>query len=144
MALSRTILDLPILAWSEKGECLPGHRQRCESFLSSPDDEPLINDDTRDAVRLGLEMRTTGEVAREPLEQAARTSVCAAMALFGVPRDDVFSASPEVVRRIAAIVPERTPRRFLGESRGLWPAVGGPLRSCLLYTSDAADDRYKV
>jgi len=119
MALSRTILDLPILVLSEEGKCLAGHRERSEAFLSRPDAVPLVDDDTRAAVRLGLRMRKDGSATRVELEKAALVSVRAAMRCFGVPAEQVFSASPEVVRRIEEIVSSRSFRRFLGESRGL-------------------------
>ena len=129
IALSRTILDLPILALSERSECIAGHRNRCEAFLAQDDAPPLVDSTTRSAVRLGLRMREEGAASREELETAALASVCAAMMLFGVPEQEVFSASSEVVRKIAALFPSRDFRRFLGESRGLRSEQGGALAS---------------
>jgi hypothetical protein len=141
LALARVILDLPILAFSERGRCVVGHAARAAAFLSLDDSHPLVDDFTRSAVTAALRMRQRGDVTRRELEEAVPVVIDALLDFLdgGGPAGP---ADSELARRIAKLLPPRTPRRFMGELRaalqdpcllvrdpGWWPrrkeAVGG-------------------
>lgn len=120
--LARTLLDIPLLAASESGTCVPGHRARARAFLADPPaafaDAPEMNE----AVRLALEARDDPPGDAERLAEAVLPALRTMLARIdgrGVPADEPDAA---LVRRFSSWLPRRTPRRLGGELRS---AVGG-------------------
>ncbi|MFQ5418684.1 MAG: hypothetical protein ACE5FL_16780, partial [Myxococcota bacterium] len=116
LALARMILDLPLIAFSEAGRCIPGHAARVDAFLALGADHPLATPQTRDAVTLALRMRRRGDVPLEALEVSAPQGIDA---LFGF-LDGGGPPGPadrRLAARIAKLLPPRTPRRLVGELR---------------------------
>jgi hypothetical protein len=118
LALARMILDLPILAFSERGRCIPGHTARAEAFLALDESHPLVGATTRRAVDLALRMRRSGDVARRDLEDLVPVVVDALLDFLdgGGPTG---SADWALARRIGRLLPPRTPRRLAGELRAV-------------------------
>ena len=67
-AMARQILDVAILACSERSECIPGHSRRVEALLSLPDDHPLATPDVRSALGHALMVRQGKPVDVRQLE----------------------------------------------------------------------------
>jgi hypothetical protein len=119
LALARLILDAPLLAFSEGGMCIPGHRARAEAFLELGEGHRLADEQTRRAVRLALQVRERGDVRREQIEPLVLPLIDRVLDYLdggaAPPRDP----SPELVRRIRRLLPPRSPRRLLGELRSV-------------------------
>ncbi|MBW2388528.1 MAG: hypothetical protein JRG89_08820 [Deltaproteobacteria bacterium] len=114
-AAARLILDIPILAASESGECIAGHRERVRWFLA---ERPTLlgrDDEIRAAVMAAKTAREEppGSVAElAPLLHIAIPRVVSLLDQRGEPASDFGAA---IVERLAQWLPPRTPRRFLGE-----------------------------
>jgi predicted nucleotidyltransferase len=116
LALARMILDLPILAFSESGRCIPGHAARAEAFRELPDQHPLAQPDLVRAVNCALRMRQWGDVSREGLEADA-LRVIDALFDFLDGAGPVGEADALLARRIGRLLPPRPLRRLAGEFR---------------------------
>ncbi len=117
LALARMILDLPILAFSESGSCIPGHAARVEAFCELPGEHPLAQSDLVGAVTRALRMRRQGDVSREDLESDAPRVIDALLDFLdgGGPLGDVDAS---LARRVGRLLPPRPLRRLAGELRG--------------------------
>jgi hypothetical protein len=118
-AVARLILDIPILALSERGECIAGHRARARWFL---DDRPTplgCDEAIRAAVSAAYAAREDppGDVAMlGPLLHAAIPRVVGLLDGRGDPGGD---PDRTMVERLATWLPPRAARRVLAECRTL-------------------------
>jgi hypothetical protein len=116
LALARIILDLPLIAFSEAGRCIPGHTARVDAFLGLEASHPLATPPAREAVTAALRMRSRGDVPREALEGFAPQGIDALLDFWdgsGPPG----LADRRLAARIAKLLPRRTIRRLAGELR---------------------------
>lgn len=124
---ARLLLDIPILACSERGECIPGHRARAEWFLSQRP-KPLGDDELiRRAVAAAQSAREAPPGTADTLEPLLQPALMRTVALL----DDrgAFPADPDpaAVRRLASWLPRRTARRLAGECRAVARRPTDPL-----------------
>jgi len=138
--LARLVLDLPLLAFARRGECIPGHLGRARAFLELPDAEPLSCPETRAAVELAARARSGDAVA--PRELELRLLPALDHVLDALDGAGPFARDPDaaLVRRIARLLPRRTLRRVGGEARALLRRTTAPLRDLawLLRRKEAA------
>lgn len=127
-AAARFILDLPLLACSERGECIPGHRERARQFVASEGRDALHHPDLVAAVRWAVSARETPHGERKGLEaRVARVAFQTIDALDGGGKPET-NASGALVERLATWLPPRSPRRLLGEARALLRNPSHPIQ----------------
>jgi hypothetical protein len=125
LALARMILDLPILAFSEGGRCIPGHAARVDEFLALEETHPLADHSTRRAASTALRMRQRGDVPLGDLSDLV-PEVIDRLFNFLDRKGPAGAADEQLARRIGRLLPPRRPRRLAGELRaalrdtGLW------------------------
>lgn len=124
---ARFFLDLPLIGVSETGRCLPGHRERAEWFLASSSSSRFHSPLTEEVVSWARAVRLEPHPHRSDLERLiARFAFEVTAMIDGLgepPRDPDL----ELVRRLVAWLPRRTPRRLAGELRSLLRAPRNPL-----------------
>jgi len=118
-AMARLILDIPILAASEQGKCIAGHRARARWFLDEAP-PPFGHDQAiRTAVIAARDARESPPGSVGILEPLLHEAIPRAMKLLDGLGE--FPADPDLasVERLASWLPPRSPRRFVGECRAL-------------------------
>lgn len=125
-AAARLILDIPILAASEQGRCIAGHRARARWFLDGRP-TPMGQDQAiRAAVIAARDAREARRGSIETLEPLLHAAIPRAVRLLDGRGE--FSSDPdrELVERLSSWLPPRTPRRLIGEGRTLLRRSTGP------------------
>ncbi len=118
LAASRLLVDVALLAASEDGLCLPGHRARCERFLAGGPPESLASDESlRWAVEAGWAARLEPPGQAGNLEPLLAPTVARTVALLDGGGPPPADPGAGLVRRLASWLPPRTMRRRLGELR---------------------------
>ena len=126
-AVARLVLDLPLLALSPSGRCIPGHQARARCYLDDAGAASFHSPALEQAVAWASAAR------RDPPERPPDLAATAARFAFevaaridgaGEPRSD---ADRSLVTRLAAWLPRRPPRRLAGELRSLLRDPGHPL-----------------
>ena len=132
--VARLLLDIPLLASSETGECRPGHRARAEWFLSARPG-PLGRSETlRSAVEIALEARRRPPGDSEALRRILLPAL--GELLSRLDGAEALPAEPDeaLVARFEGWLPPRSARRRLGELRTVLRRPQSPvsdLRWCL-------------
>ena len=116
---ARLFLDVPLLAATNVGECIPGHRARAEHYLASKSTKALYSEPLRERVRWAIEARANASDDRAGLERAvANFAFEVTQAIDGmgpVPKNP----DRALVERLADWLPKRSPRRLAGETRSV-------------------------
>jgi len=115
-SIARQILDVAILACSEDGNCIPGHRLRAQAFLALPEGHGLATRSVRLAVRHALLVRQGQAVDVDELEREQYDAVKAAVA-FLESKSRINGTAPASPQRIERLLPHRSLRRMAAE---LW------------------------
>ena len=126
--VARSLLDIPLIATSEAGHCVPGHRARAEAFLADPP-EPFANEPVlAAALELALAART--DPPGDPAALAAVVVPALGAMLSRLDGGPPLPSRPDasLVRRFARWIPRRTPRRLMGELRSVLRRPSGPVR----------------
>jgi hypothetical protein len=120
-SIARQILDVAILACSENGNCIPGHRRRAQAFLALPEDHGLATRSVRVAVRHALLVRQGQAVDVDELEREQYDTVRTAVT-FLESRSWIEGTAPCSPQRIQRLLPHRSLRRIAVE---LWNECRG-------------------
>ncbi len=118
-ATARLILDIPTLAASEFGRCIPGHRARAQWFLDERlpplGEDPVI----RAAVETAAAARENPPGDLTTLEPLLYPAIFQTVRLLDGQGEVALDPDPALVERLASWLPPRSSRRFLGEFRTL-------------------------
>lgn len=114
-AAARLILDIPILAASECGKCIPGHRARVRWFLAERPTPLGADDEIRAAVIAAMSAREDPPGSAAILAPLLHIAIPRAVSLLDPRAEPAADSGAAIVERLARWLPPRTPRRFLGE-----------------------------
>ena len=116
LTVARQILDVTILAFSQAGVCLPGHRRRVQAFLTLPEEHSLATAGVRKAVNQAMRIRERGAADIDQLEAAQMETLRTSMTFLdsGMPSD---WSDPTLPLRIRRLLPSRRLRRLAAEVR---------------------------
>ncbi|MAG32831.1 MAG: hypothetical protein CL908_18290 [Deltaproteobacteria bacterium] len=126
-AAARLLLDIPILASSERGECLPGHRARAQWFLDERPAPLGEDEEIAAAVAAAHAAREDPPGSVERLEPLLHPAIMRTVALLDGQGPFPADPGPAAVERLASWLPPRTPRRVFGELRSVLRRPTRPL-----------------
>lgn len=116
-AIARQILDVALLAFSESGVCIAGHRQRAQAFQDLPAEHALKTPAVRAALQDALLIRQGGSCNLETLEHEQRAAIQAVLH-FLLARHGGQTTGPLTPRQIGRLLARRSWRQRAAEMRG--------------------------
>ncbi len=126
--VARLFLDVPLLVCAANRECIAGHGARAEAYLAEDSRDGLYSETLRERVRWAIDARRSPSTQREGLERNVGAFVNEVVASIdgGPPLQGL--ADPDLVARLAALLPKRPLRRLAAELRCVVREPRAPLR----------------
>jgi hypothetical protein len=126
-AAARLILDIPTLAASERGECIPGHRARADWFLSERPAPLGLDEEIRSAVSAAKLAREEPPGSVALLAPQLHAAIPRAVNLLDPTIGPSLRSDSGIDERLAAWLSPRTPRRLLAECASVFKRTTNPL-----------------